>query len=36
MHVGQIMLTDLVTISPDTSLVKAKDIISEKLIEHLN
>jgi acetoin utilization protein AcuB len=35
MHVGQIMRTDLVTITPDTSLVKAKDIISEKLIEHL-
>ena len=35
MHVGRIMRTDLVTITPDTSLVKAKDIIAEKLIEHL-
>lgn len=35
MHVGRIMRTDLVTITPDTSLVKAKDMIAEKLIEHL-
>ncbi len=35
MHVGRIMHKDLVTITPDTSLVKARDIISEKLIEHL-
>ena len=35
MHVGRIMRTDLVTITPDTSLVKAKDIIADKLIEHL-
>jgi acetoin utilization protein AcuB len=35
MHVGRIMRTDLVTITPDTSLVKAKEIITEKLIEHL-
>jgi len=35
MHVGRIMRTDLVTITPDTSLVKAKEIIAEKLIEHL-
>ncbi len=35
MHVGRIMRKDLVTISPDTSLVKARDIIAQKLIEHL-
>jgi acetoin utilization protein AcuB len=35
MHVGQIMRRELVTISPDTSLVKAKDILADKLIEHL-
>ena len=35
MHVGLIMRTDLVTIAPDTSLVKARDIIAEKRIEHL-
>ena len=35
MHVGLIMHTDLVTISPDTSLVKARDIIAERQIEHL-
>jgi len=29
------MHKDLVTITPDTSLVKARDIIFEKLIEHL-
>lgn len=35
MHVGRIMHKDLVTITPDTSLVKARDLIAEKLIEHL-
>jgi acetoin utilization protein AcuB len=35
MHVGLIMHKDLVTITPDTSLVKARDIIAEKGIEHL-
>ena len=35
MHVGLIMRKDLVTVPPDTSLVKARDLISEKLIEHL-
>jgi acetoin utilization protein AcuB len=29
------MHKDLVTITPDTSLVKARDLIAEKLIEHL-
>ena len=35
MHVGRIMRKELVTVPPDTSIVKAKDIIAEKLIEHL-
>jgi acetoin utilization protein AcuB len=35
MYVGLIMHTDLVTIAPDTSLVRARDIIAEKEIEHL-
>jgi acetoin utilization protein AcuB len=35
MHVGRIMRKELVTISPDTSLIKAKEIIAEKRIAHL-
>lgn len=35
MYVGGVMQTDLVTIPPDTSLVEARDIISEKRIAHL-
>ena len=35
MHVGLIMRKDLVTVPPDTSLVQARDLISEKLIDHL-
>ncbi len=35
MHVGRVMHTDLVTVSPDTSLVKARDVIAENQIEHL-
>jgi acetoin utilization protein AcuB len=35
MHVGRIMRKELVTITPDTSLVRARDLIAEKLIEHL-
>lgn len=35
MHVGLIMRKKLVTIAPDTSLVKARDVIAEKGIEHL-
>ena len=35
MHVGRIMHRELVTIAPDTSLVKAKEIIAEKKIAHL-
>ncbi len=35
MHVGRVMHTDLVTVPPDTSLVKARDLIKEKRIAHL-
>ncbi len=35
MYVGGVMQTNLVTISPDTSLVEAREIISEKRIAHL-
>ena len=35
MYVGRVMRTDLVTVPPDTSLVKAKDIITAKRIAHL-
>jgi acetoin utilization protein AcuB len=35
MYVGRIMHTHLVTIPPDTSLRKARDIIKEKRINHL-
>ena len=35
MYVGRIMHTYLVTVSPDTSLHKAKEIIEEKQINHL-
>ncbi len=35
MYVGRIMHTDLVTITPDTTLVQARDIINEKQIKHL-
>ncbi|GBC64131.1 acetoin utilization protein AcuB [Desulfonema ishimotonii] len=35
MYVGRVMHTDLVTISPDTPLSKAKDIVDEKKIAHL-
>jgi acetoin utilization protein AcuB len=35
MHVGRVMHTDLVTVPPDTSLVKARDVIAENQIEHL-
>lgn len=35
MHVGRVMHTELVTVPPDTSLVKARDIIAEKRIAHL-
>lgn len=35
MYVGRIMRKELVTIPPDTTLRKAKDIIEEKRINHL-
>ena len=35
MYVGRIMHTDLVTVTPDTTLVQARDIIAEKQIKHL-
>ena len=35
MYVGRIMHTDLVTVSPETTLVQAKNIIEEKKIKHL-
>jgi acetoin utilization protein AcuB len=35
MHVGRIMHTDLVTVPPDTTIIKAKDIIAKKRINHL-
>jgi len=35
MYVGRIMHTHLVTVDPDTSLRKAKEIIEEKRINHL-
>ena len=35
MYVGRIMHKDLVTVPPDTSIVRANNIIAEKLIEHL-
>jgi acetoin utilization protein AcuB len=35
MFVGRVMRRDLVTAPPDTSLVKAKDIITDRGIEHL-
>lgn len=35
MYVGRVMHTELVTVSPDTSLVKARDLIAEKRIAHL-
>ena len=35
MYVGTIMRTNLVTVSPKTSLVKARDLLKEKDISHL-
>lgn len=35
MYVGTIMRTNLITVSPKTSLVKAREIIQEKKISHL-
>jgi acetoin utilization protein AcuB len=35
MYVGRVMHTELITVSPETSLVEARDILSEKRIDHL-
>ncbi|MFW2365218.1 MAG: CBS and ACT domain-containing protein [Desulforhopalus sp.] len=35
MYIGRIMHTDLITVSPDTSLVEAKALVAEKQIDHL-
>jgi acetoin utilization protein AcuB len=35
MYVGRVMHTELVTVSPDTSLMKARDILEERKIAHL-
>jgi len=35
MYVGRVMHTDLVTVSPDTPLATARNIIDEKKIDHL-
>ena len=35
MYIGQIMRTNLVTVTPDTSLVEARDLIAQYHIEHL-
>lgn len=35
MYIGRIMHTDLVTVSPETTLVDAKDVLEKKNIEHL-
>jgi len=35
MYIGRIMHTDLITVSPDTSLVEATKIIEDKKIDHL-
>ena len=35
MYVGRIMHTHLVTVPPDTTITKVRDIIAEKQIHHL-
>ncbi|NVM22923.1 MAG: CBS domain-containing protein [Desulfobacterales bacterium] len=35
MHVAHVMRTEFATVSPDTSLVKAREIMTEKPTEHL-
>lgn len=35
MYIGRIMHTDLVTVSPKTTLVEAREIIKERSIDHL-
>lgn len=35
MYIGRIMHTDLITVSPDTTLVEAKALLEKKVIAHL-
>ena len=35
MYIGRIMHTDLITVSPTTTLVEAKELLEEKQIDHL-
>ncbi|MGB3211469.1 MAG: CBS and ACT domain-containing protein [Desulforhopalus sp.] len=35
MYIGRIMHTDLVTVSPNTTLVEAKELLDKKQIDHL-
>lgn len=35
MYVGQIMRTNLVTATPDTSLIDVRDLIAQQRVEHL-
>ena len=35
MYIDSIMHTDLITVSPETTLVQARDLIAEKKIDHL-
>jgi acetoin utilization protein AcuB len=35
MYIGRIMHTDLITVSPQTTLVEAKNLLEEKKIDHL-
>lgn len=35
MYIGRIMHTDLITVTPDTTLVQAKKILEQKKIDHL-
>jgi len=35
MYIGRVMHTDLITISPDATLVEARDLIESKNIDHL-
>lgn len=35
MYIGRIMHTDLITVTPETSLADARDLIEEKKIDHL-
>jgi len=35
MYIGRIMHTDLITVSPNTTLVEAKKLVEEKKIDHL-